>query len=293
MRGSLRVCYLTELKPEYLLAAALWVDREKYPDRPLFNVETHGCLPMLILLAESNDLGKTWSDWRIADLPVGPGPFSLTNPIVRLPDQTLGLSVETNKEYESPSRWRQMSVLFRRDDQGWTWKEPATVAEDPSGQIFYWDQRLCTGSDGTLAAFTWTFDSRTNSFLNIHRFSSRDAGRTWEPLGALSVRDQPGRPAVFASGKVLLPWVDRYGSRSIRARIADGVGEDFGPLGEVEIWREGGGSDRQAGPGKADVLSADGPLWSFGLPYAEVISEEEAIVVYYAGLEIHWARVRI
>ena len=56
--GSLKVCYLTELAPGHLLAAAMWIDRTTYPGQPLFNAETEGCLPMEILLAESGDEGR-------------------------------------------------------------------------------------------------------------------------------------------------------------------------------------------------------------------------------------------
>jgi len=36
-RGTLKVCYLTELAPGHLIAAAMWVDRTSYPGQPLFN----------------------------------------------------------------------------------------------------------------------------------------------------------------------------------------------------------------------------------------------------------------
>ena len=36
-------------------------------------------------------------------------------------------------------------------------------------------------------------------------------------------------------------------------------------------------------------------LWTFGLPYAETLSDGTALVVYYAGadetMDIHWARI--
>ena len=39
-RGTLKVCYLTEIAPGRLLAAAMWVDRTTYPGQPLFNPAT-------------------------------------------------------------------------------------------------------------------------------------------------------------------------------------------------------------------------------------------------------------
>lgn len=79
-RGSLKVAYLTPIAGEHLIAAALWVDREAHPGKPLFNPETQGCLPMSIVVADSSDLGQTWGSWRTvqcltrSDRPASPIP---------------------------------------------------------------------------------------------------------------------------------------------------------------------------------------------------------------------------
>ena len=64
--GSLKVAYVTQLEGAHLVATALWVDREAFPGKPLFDKETEGCLPMNILLAESEDLGRRRTPWRIS-----------------------------------------------------------------------------------------------------------------------------------------------------------------------------------------------------------------------------------
>ena len=51
IRGSYHLCYITELEAGHLLAACMWIDLDSYPDRPLFNADTEGCLPMAILLS--------------------------------------------------------------------------------------------------------------------------------------------------------------------------------------------------------------------------------------------------
>jgi len=57
--GSLKVAYVTQLEGRRVVASALWVDRGAFPGKPLFNEETEGCLPMEILIAESEDLGRS------------------------------------------------------------------------------------------------------------------------------------------------------------------------------------------------------------------------------------------
>jgi hypothetical protein len=295
--GTLKVCYMTELSAGHLIAAAMWIDRTTYPGQPLFNPDTEGCLPMFILLADSYDSGASWSPWRLVTMPDELGPASLTSPIIQLPDGTLVLSVESNKQYADASRWYQRVVLFHSHDGGQTWGAPVTAGEDLSGRIFNWDQRLGMAPDGRLGAFIWTYDSDTKSYLNMHRRISSDGGMSWSAAEDLGVTDQAGRPAVLSDGRVVLPWVDRFGTRTIRARIAPAIDALLAPESDVEIYALGGDSARAASTDNTGDLLVEMSLWTFGLPYAEPLPDGDVLVVYYAGdaatLDIRWARLRV
>jgi hypothetical protein len=291
--GTLKLCYLTELAPGRLLAAAMWIDRTSYPGQPLFNAETEGCLPMEILLAESTDEGNTWSDWRHIPLPAAIGPASLTNPILKLADGTLAMSIETNKHYLDRSKWYQKVVFFHSTDQGLTWGEPMVAGEDPTGRIFNWDLRCCVAPDGRIATFAWTYDTATTTYLNIHRRISADHGHTWSAPLDLGITDQAGPPAVLPDGRVVLAWVDRFVTHAIRARVAAAVDAPFDPASEVVIYTHGSEAKRDDKTG--DLLAEMG-MWAFGLPSATTLPDGDVLVVYYAGdngaMDIHWARVR-
>ena len=301
LQGSLRSCHLTELSPPiepiggHLIAAYLWIDRETYPGKPLFNPETEGCLPIELLLADSHDFGETWTPCRVVPMPADIGPPSLTNPIMVLPDGTLVLSVETNKPYEDSSTWHQRVVLFHSTDLGQTWGEPVTASQDPTGRIFYWDQRAGVAPDGRIATFLWTYDSQTNTYLNIHRRISPDGGQTWAPLEDLGFTDQAAHPAIMQDGRVVLAWVDRFGTRSIRARLAPSIEAPFDPATEVVIYSHSAASAQDSADDDTAALLADMSLWTFGLPYSEALPDGDVLVVYYAGTEtsmdIHWARL--
>jgi hypothetical protein len=294
--GTLKVCYLTELAPSHVLAAAMWIDRTSYPGQPLFNPATEGCLPMSILLADSYDEGATWSPWRVMPLPEEIGPASLTSPILVLADGTLAISIETNKHYHDSSQWFQRVVLLHSRDGGRTWGAPITAGQDPSGRIFNWDQRLGRAPDGTIGAFAWTYDSATHCYLNIHRRLSADGGRTWSQAEDLGFADQAGRPAVLPDGRVVLPWVDRFGTRAIRARLAPAIDAAFDPASEVVLYTLDDGRRGDAGDDTGALL-AEMSLWTFGLPYAEALPDGDVLVVFYAGgapaMDIRWARLRI
>jgi len=291
--GALQVVYVTVLAPDHLLACGLWVDLEAHPGKPLFNEATEGCLPMKILLADSRDRARTWSPWRELPVPAGVGPPSLTSPVARLGDGRLAVSIETNKNYDDASPWLQRVVHCYSYDDGRTWTPPHTVTADPSGRIFHWDQRLGVSPDGVVGAFSWTYDKPANRYLPIRRHLSHDHGATWI-TDVLPFADQPSHPAVLPSGRIVLAWVDRYQSRSIRARMAASIAAPFDPETEVVLYEAPGCANRTADTGE---LLADMSTWSFGLPYAEALPDGDAMVVYYAGapdrMEIRWARLSL
>ncbi len=252
---------------------------------------------MYILLAESRDDGATWSPWRHMPTPDEIGPASLTSPIIKLPDGTLVVSIESNKHYLDSSKWMQKVVLFHPRDGGQTWGAPVVAGEDTTGRIFNWDQRLGMAPDGTLGAFIWTYDSQTNRYLNIHRRISADGGHSWTEAEDLGFADQAGRLAVLPDGRVVLPWVDRFGTRAIRARLAPAIDAPFDPASEVVLYALDQEAQAGAGEDNTGALLAEMGLWTFGLPYAEALPNGDALVAYYAGtptaMDIRWARLRL
>ena len=68
--------------------------------------------PMRVLLSDSFDQGKTWSSLRSVEIPDEIGPPSLTNPIMKLPDGKLLMSIENNKKYHDKSTWKQKAVFL-------------------------------------------------------------------------------------------------------------------------------------------------------------------------------------
>lgn len=296
--GSLKLAYITPMGGNHLMAALLWVDRETYPGKPLFDVQIEGCLPMAVLVSDSTDLGRTWSPLRVVPVPDDVGPPSLTSPILRLPSGDLALSIETNKNYVDASKWYQRVVYVYSHDGGKTWGAPITVAQDPTGRIFNWDQRGAVCPDGRVVTFTWYYDSETASYLNIRRRISADEGKTWTPPEDLGITDQAAHPAMLPDGGVVLAWVDRYVTHSIRARFAQRVDAPFLPDTEVVLYEHQAPTRANAGP-LADTSEAlaDQGLWTFGLPYAEHLPNGDVLVVYYAGsqdrMDIHWARLSV
>ncbi len=296
VRGSLKVAYVTQLDDQHLLVAAMWVDRQTHPGKPLFNEQTEGCLPMKILLADSHDGGRSWSGWRVLPVPAEIGPPSLTNPVLRLSSGRLAISIETNKNYNDSGKWFQRVVCFYSADNGQTWSDPATICQDPVAVIFNWDQRAGVYPDGRLVTFTWTYNSKTTEYLNIQRRISSDEGTTWSEPEDLGFTDQASHPAILPDGRIVLAWVDRFHTRSIRARLAASIDAPFLAESEVVLYEfEAIAPTTATGERDTGELLAEMGIWNFGLPYAEALPDGDVMVVYYAGdassMRICWARL--
>ena len=298
IQGSLKVGYITSVDDKHLLVVAMWVNRQTYPDKPLFNDATEGCLPIKIVLADSFDQGQSWSAWRVLSVPDDIGPPSLTNPVIVLPSGRLVISIETNKNYEDQGTWYQRVVYFYSSDSGQTWDAPVTICQDPTGRIFNWDQRTVVSPDGTLASFTWTYDRQTTKYLNIQRRLSCDEGTSWSTPTDLGFPDQAARPAMMPDGRIVLAWVDRFHEHAIKARLATSVASPFLASTEVELYRLASAAEKTAeGEGDTGDLLAEMGFWNFGLPFATALPDGDVLIVYYEGdaqtMQITWVRLAL
>jgi len=292
VKGTLKIAYLTELRPGVVIAAAMWIDRTSFPGQPLFDAETEGCLPMAIFLSRSDDAGESWSDWWHVDLPEEIGPPSLTSPLLRLADGRLAMSIETNKSYRDTGNWDQRAVLLFSEDEGKNWSEPVTSAYDPTNRIFNWDLRVGEAPDGRLVSFAWTFDRTAGEYRNIHRRISEDAGESWSAPEDLGFADQAARPAILPDGRLVLAYVDRFGSCSIRARLADSIDAPLREDTEVVIHNQADLTRAETEASLGDAL-ADLEMWSFGLSSSTALRDGTVMVLYFAGvsgrMDIRWA----
>lgn len=293
--GSLKIMNISALGANRLMAVLMWIDRTD-PKAPLFNPVTEGLLPVRNILAESRDDGESWTALGVADT----APFAqagTTGAVRRVTDGVLAAFYETNKTYEDTSAWHHQAVAKFSYDEGKTWPDHAVVAADPTGRVFYCDQRNTVLRDNVLLTMLWTFDREKEADLPIHCTRSDDGGRTWREPADTGIVGQVACPVALGDGRVFISYVDRFDTRSIRACLSDDEGASWEAAPEIVLWeREPGGDSDRHGDGMADYLQSM-LEWSFGLPSCTVAPNGDVFVTYYAGTpktqSVYWARVKV
>lgn len=299
--GSLAGAEMVEVEPGRILLFSTWFDRS-LPDRPLFNPVTEGILRSQQLVAESLDEGTTWSPWRELSTGALTG-CATTGPAIAWPDGTVLYAFESFKEYDDPRPAPHASWLLVSRDGGRSFGAPWRVAQDPAGQTYYWDQRLCPQPEpGRFVALFWTHDRALRRDLNVHQLH-----------GALDEHPQgaPTLPTVTSlPGQIAAPlWLDEQRrlafvvDRERPSTMTLWQSRDCGATWPAEFSLRIYQHDEQAvlSQGRDNVDYAqfweDMGKWSFGHPAICRLDAQRALVAWYAGtpkeMSIHCAQVEL
>ena len=285
--------HITEVSPGRLLMTVLWVDQTD-PGAPLFHPETEGLLPAKMIVTESADGGRTWSEFRVIDT----SPFiqaTPTGPLMPRSDGTLLQFFEVNKEYLDASPWMQKAGVVFSHDGGHTWEDARLVAHDPARKLFYWDQRQALLPDGRILGIFWTYDNQEGKDIDLHWSVSEDGGTTWARPAPTGVIGEPSVPVALGGEDVLLLSVHRWDPPCLRAILSRDAGRTWDD-GNALVFYEKPVPDVPHSDSTADYLQ-DMEQWSFGLCTGRVLSSGDVLCVYYAGdaeqTGVHWVRIAV
>ena len=91
----------------------------------------------------------------------------------------------------------------------------------------------------------------------------------------------------------MLAWVDRFKNQSIKVRVSDNLNAHFDEISEVTIFNQ---KKIKQNSKELGGLLADMNIWTFGLPYADVLQSWKVLVYYYASndkkMDLHWIRLK-
>lgn len=288
---------LTEIAPGNLLGYFQWFDRSD-PSKPLANPETQGVLESRVFVANSHDNGRSWGSYREVSLRPHLG-TAATGPVEVLHNGNLLLHYEKWKEWDDHSRGTHAASGVISTDGGQSWSAPVVIANDPAGQLLFWDQRLSASpDDGRIVDMFWTHNRDAGQDVDIHIGWGSPDGQQWTQPVSTRIAGQISAPLALPGNRVLAAYVHRHDPPSLRAVLS----EDFGKTWRIdeELVFYDSHSGREAGmQGKRDFGDywADMSVWSFGHPAPLALPNGDVFIAFYAGdvksLGVHWVRIRL
>src|SRR5690606_29908681 len=127
------------------------------------------------------------------------------------------LPYESWKAYDDPEPGRHIASLRLSFDGGATWPDMVTVAADPSGRLFYWDQRIAQHPvTGELVATFWTHDREAGVDIDNHIAWGSIDGRNWSTPYPTGWRGQHCQPIPVGGDRLVAVYVHRHDPPSLR-----------------------------------------------------------------------------
>ena len=302
---DLRGAALAQLASGDVLTAIIGLDKRL--DRPVYNPDGEGLVPIVNIFSRSSDAGSTWSaPWRLTGQPI---PQTASQGLLTLPDGDVLLTFETFKEYDEVGPWRYQGGLLRSSDEGRTWGSQVISARsdfeaDPYDTM-WWDPRIARLEDGTQVQFYYAFRHRGSGEGPVHFGLSVDDGRTWTPPTSTTLQGQATYPIALpdggpeSSGRALVAFQQRRTDpQTMVLHYSPDGGASFDSAFSTVIYSHEAQSAAAADGSLSSfdyLISMD--RFTFGHPCGVALAPDRVLLVWYAGgmtrTAIHAATVRL
>ena len=275
---------------------AMTAGRFEANEDDLFDADTESLQRPAMLLFWSSDQGRTWSEPQVVPVDFPPDRYTCNGAggMLQLAPDRWMYPFETWKPsgYEGPPDQKAGAVFSA--DQGRTWGELTIIADDPSGELLWWDQRSCVLPDGRIYTLFWTHVYGTSEDLNTHWAISEDHGRTWSEPCPTTLRGQVSTPIALPDGRVATIYNHRHEPQGIRVALtADLTNYDA----DTEIVVFDAGAEATLGTPDSDNFLAEHMLIAFGRPGGALFPDGDLMTYYWCTTEgvthTRWARLRV
>jgi hypothetical protein len=243
----------------------------------------------------SNDRGETWSSPEIVpvDLPPDRYTWNGSGKLLRFSSSRWMYPFETWKPegYAGPPDQKAAAVFS--SNQGRSWGEFTTIADDPTGRLLWWDQLNTVLSDGRAYIMLWTHSYGTKEDLNIHWVVSEDEGKTWSPPRPTNLRGQVCCPIGLPDGRVAAVYNYRHDPQGVRVAVSENL-EHFDTRTEIVVFD----AKSEATLGKPDHENflAEHQLIGFGKPQGVLLSDGDLLVSFWCTVNgvthTRWVRLK-
>jgi len=290
---SYRGPYICEVPDGRLLLTAT---RFETTDAALFDADSEALQRPEMLLYWSEDRGLTWSAPQVVpvDLPPEKYTWNGAGPLQQLAADRWMYPLETWKPegYAGPPDQKAAAVFS--SDGGKSWGDFTPIADDPSGEILYWDQMNTRLPDGRVYVMLWTHRYGTSMDLANHWVASDDEGRTWSEPVATNLMGQVCCPIALPDGRVAAIYNDRHDPQGVRLAISDDLTR-FDVTGQLTLFDAG--VEATLGTTEHENFLAEHMLIGFGKPGGILLAEGTLMTWFWCTVSgvthTRWAKVAV
>jgi hypothetical protein len=249
-----------------------------------------------MLLFWSEDRGDTWSVPQIVPVDLPPEKYTCNGAGVLLqltPDRWM-YPLETWKPVGYEGLPDQKAAAVFSTDHGQTWGEFTVVADDPTGELLWWDQTGTILPDGRIYVMVWAHRYGTLEDLPNHRVISEDQGRTWSDPRPTNLWGQACAPIALPDGRVVTISTYRREPQGIRVALTEDL-ERYDVEHEVVIF--GAGNEAILGEPERDNALTLNMAQGFGKPGGVLLPDGDLLTHFWCTVEgvshTRWVRLRV
>ncbi|MFC1526322.1 sialidase family protein [Candidatus Latescibacterota bacterium] len=265
-------------------------------DGPLFDPDSEALQRPDMLLFWSADDGATWSEPQVVpvDLPPERYTWNGAGTLLQLAPDRWMYPLETWKPegYGGPPDQKAAAVFS--GDHGRTWGELTVIADDPTGELLWWDQMGAVLPDGRIYTLLWTHQYGTSEDLTNHWVLSEDQGRTWTEPRSTNLRGQVCTPIPLADGRVAAIYNYRHDPQGIHVALTEDLSH-FDTDTEAVVFDAG--SEATLGTPDHDNFLAEHMLIAFGKPGGVRLDDGDLLTYFWCttGGVTHtrWVRLSV
>jgi hypothetical protein len=270
--------------------------RFEITDAALFDPDSEALQRPEMLLFESADGGRNWSPPRVvpAGLPPEKYTWNKSGRLVRFSDDRWMYPFETWKPagYAGPPDQKAGAVFST--NRGRTWGELTVIADDPTGQLLWWDQLNTRLPDGRVYTMFWTHRYGTKQDLPVHWVVSEDEGRTWSQPQPTNLPGQVCCPIALPDGRVAAIYNHRGEPQGIRVAVSDDL-SNFERDSELIVFDAG--AEATLGTTDHENFLAEHLLIAFGKPQGILDADGTLLTCFWCTSQgvthTRWVRVAL
>ncbi|MCM8825449.1 MAG: glycoside hydrolase [Candidatus Omnitrophica bacterium] len=279
-KGDIKAVELFERPDGGLSCLLSWFDCSK--SSKLYDAASDTILPGNLIIADSSDMGKTWTNYRIVDTKDLPGP-ALTGPVLKLPGGYLVFFESYGREKNGEVSCHAARALFSKD--GIDFHKIITVAKHPENTLYYWDQRnTFDWCSGKIISMFWTYNRKEEKDIDIHIAHGDPESLTWSIPVSTGIEGQIATPVSLGDGRILCFYVHRHHPGSMRLIISEDNGKTWEHNQELIVYLSPTEKSSSEKSSYAQYWE-DMNKWNFGHPSGILFDRNRVLLAYYAGID--------